>query len=80
MVKTFGQRVKELRQEKAWTQERLTAKTGISVMTIARIENGAGWNSNTVIQLAKAFDVSLSVLFEGVGSENTISYPRSRGG
>lgn len=68
---TFAERLKQLRDEKAWSQVKLEKRSGVSAITIARIENGAGWNSNTVILLAKGLGVSLSTLFEGVEPHST---------
>lgn len=64
---TFGQRLRQLRQLHGLTQGRLYERSGVSEMTIQRIENDrGGWNSQTIYCLAKAFNLSYSGLFEGV--------------
>jgi putative transcriptional regulator len=36
----FGKRVRELREERGWSQEDLQARTGVSESTISEVENG----------------------------------------
>lgn len=75
-MKTFGQRVKELRGEQDWTQSQLAQHSGIAIKTIERIETGAGWNSQTTMLLAETFNISLSQLFAGVSIHPTTRYSR----
>jgi transcriptional regulator with XRE-family HTH domain len=58
MTKTVGERVKELREERRWSQTRLGYETGISPTTISRLETGKHSPQNrTVTDLARAFGV-----------------------
>ena len=39
-MRTFGERVARLREQRAWTQAELAEKVGVRTETINRIENG----------------------------------------
>lgn len=57
--KRAGERVVALREGRNWSQEDLAAKSGLSVKTISRFENGRHEGRNeTVRKLAKAFRVN----------------------
>jgi transcriptional regulator with XRE-family HTH domain len=63
----FGDRVKELRAEKGWTQEDLSAESGIGRVFVSQIENGHKDVCLGVIEaLADSFEVSISELMRGV--------------
>lgn len=56
----FGRRLRELREAKGWTQQRLAEAAGLKVSRIGWLEqgrNGPTWAS--AIALAQALDVSL---------------------
>jgi len=57
--KLFGQRVKELRRIKGWTQTELGERVGLSLPQIGRYERGivASVSVDTVHQFADVFDV-----------------------
>jgi transcriptional regulator with XRE-family HTH domain len=70
MTKTVGERVKELREERRWSQTRLGYETGISPTTISRLETGKhSPQVRTVKDLARAF---------GVGERELQDLPRPR--
>lgn len=55
-----------LRKQRGWSQEELSAKTGIAQETISKIES-ANFNSltmKTLQKFSKAFDVNLFIAFE----------------
>mgnify|MGYP000148043267 FL=1 len=62
--KVFGKRIKELRERKKLTQERLAEKVGLDLQTISRIETGYYFTSfENLEKLANALDVTMSDLF-----------------
>jgi len=57
--KELAQRIKELRNRRCFSQEELSEKTGLSLRTIQRIENGETEpRGDSLKRLAMAFDVS----------------------
>jgi uncharacterized Tic20 family protein len=66
---TTGERIKDLRLKKGFTQEDLAAKTEISVRTIQRIENGeVDPRAYTLQTIASALEVDFESLIEAVES------------
>jgi len=60
----FGKKLKQLRKESGWSQQKLAEKAGLSYNVITKIEQGAAKNPNiqTMIKLANAFQISLDDL------------------
>jgi transcriptional regulator with XRE-family HTH domain len=60
----LAKRVKELRNRKGWSQQKLAEKTGLSFNTITKIEQGIGDSPTlkTLVKLADAFGVGLDEL------------------
>lgn len=52
--------IRQLRQQKGWSQEQLADITGLSSRTIQRIENGEPASNETMRALAAVFDIPLS--------------------
>lgn len=64
-LKLLAQRLKQLRSEKKITQEELAYRSELTLSQIARIETvKINPTVSTMIQIAKALDVSLSELFD----------------
>ncbi len=64
-LKLLAQRLKYLRTEKKITQEELAYRSDLTLSQIARIETvKINPTVSTMIQIAKALDVSLSELFD----------------
>ena len=62
--KVFGKRIKELRERKKLTPERLAEKVGLDLQTISRIETGYYFTSfENLEKLANALDVTMADLF-----------------
>ena len=62
--KVFGKRIKELRERKKLTQEKLAEKVGLDLQTISRIETGYYFTSfENLEKLADALDVTIADLF-----------------
>ena len=62
----FGQRIKELRNQKRWTQERLADELNIGVVHLYNIECGRkGCSLDLLLELSELFDVSTDYLLTG---------------
>lgn len=57
--------IKSLRRQRGWTQERLAEEASKPQSVIARIESESygNWNTNTLLDIASAFDVALQIRF-----------------
>jgi len=57
-------RLKELRKEKGWSQQKLAEKTGLSFNAVTKIEQGLAKHPTlkTLLKLADAFGISLDDL------------------
>ena len=63
----FGDRVRELRQAREWTQEQLAESSGLDRSYIAGIETGARNASlDVIVKLASGLGVTPAELFEGM--------------
>ena len=63
ILKKFGQKVKQLRQEKNWTQENLAEKTGLHRTYIGSIErNERNVSILNIERIAEAFGLTASEL------------------
>lgn len=61
----IAKRIKELRQEKGWTQEDLAFRMDIEVSNLKKYEtHRQGLTLNTLKKIADAFEISLSQLFD----------------
>ena len=60
----LSKRLKELRKERDWTQQKLAEKAGLSFNAITKIEQGAAAHPTlkTLLKLADAFGISLDAL------------------
>lgn len=67
----LSKRLKELRKERNWTQQKLAEKASLSFNAVTKIEQGAAEHPTlkTLLKLANAFCVSLDDL---VGRQNNI--------
>ncbi len=60
---TFGRKIRQLREERAWTQEHLAEVAGIeSVRTVQRVEGCETQGAETLRAIAAAFDVTVQDL------------------
>lgn len=62
----IGDRLKEKRIERGYTQEDLSKKSGISRVTISKLENGTQnvTTNTTLILLSRALDCSVGYFFK----------------
>jgi len=60
----LSKRLKELRKERNWTQQKLAEKAGLSFNAVTKIEQRAAEHPTlkTLLKLANAFDVTLDKL------------------
>src|SRR5439155_16679188 len=63
---TPGDRIREAREEKSWTQEQLADKAGISKGFLSDVENNnRNLSAENALKLADALGVSLDYLMRG---------------
>lgn len=55
-------RVRDLRESRGWTREKLAARSGVSYPTLARLEGGQTPSLHSLVLLADALNVSLDEL------------------
>jgi len=68
----LGQRLKELRLRRGWSQDELAKKVGVQQKQISSYERGANTPSGEIfVALADAFDVSLDYLAQRTASDST---------
>lgn len=66
VVKVFGKRVRELREIKGWSQERLAEEAGLDRSYVGGIERGDRNPSlKNIARMARALGVHISELFKG---------------
>jgi len=60
----LSKRLKELRKQRNWTQQKLAEKAGLSFNAITKIEQGAAKHPTlkTLLKLADTFEISLDEL------------------
>ena len=74
--KAFGARVKALRTELGWTQDRLASEAGISKSFLSEIEQGDSQPRGPIlVKLARTLGASLDYLLEGRQPEAPVGGP-----
>ena len=67
VLHTFGQNVRTARLAKGWTQEELSAQSGLAVVQVSRIERGVREvRLTTILRLVRALEIEPNDLFRGV--------------
>ncbi len=70
MIKMLGERVREIREAKGWTQREIADRVGIDDYYISRLENGhINPTLATLQKLARALEVEVRDLFPSARSE-----------
>lgn len=59
---TVGQRIRQLREAKVWTQQDLAHHSGLTYKTISVAENDGGVKRKTLDQIAVALGTTLDAL------------------
>jgi len=68
LLRKFGNRVRQLRKAKGWSQEQLAEESGLHTNYIGGIERGErNLSLINLDRLAKAFGISVSELLKGLG-------------
>ena len=64
-VLTFGERLRELRNDKGMTQKELAGEAGVSITYVSKLENGAlpPPREKTILALADVLDADQAELF-----------------
>ncbi len=65
----IGQRIREARKKKGWSQERLSEEIDVAVGYISRIERGAQINLKRLAQISKVLDTKIEYLIGGAATE-----------
>jgi transcriptional regulator with XRE-family HTH domain len=61
-MKLDPQKIRQLREERSWTQEHLATVAGLSLRTVQRIEREGNGSSDSRLSLAAAFGVDLAAI------------------
>lgn len=64
-MKTVGERVKEERKKRKWSQQDLASRIGATQAAVSEIERDIPRSSGLIISIAKAFKVDVSFLTDG---------------
>ena len=75
--KLLGKRIKELRKERNLSQDQLSELVGIDSRSISHIENGDSFPSKSLLEIAKALNVSLPDLFEFEHLKYDVKYKKN---
>lgn len=67
--KIIGERIKEARRKKGWSQEKLSEEIDVAVPYISRIERGCQVNLKRLAQISKVLDVPIEKLIGGAATE-----------
>lgn len=69
--KLIGQRIKEARIKKGWSQEKLAETIKVATAFLSRVERGGtSINLNRLAQISEALDVPIEELITGVVKED----------
>ena len=61
-MKINSEKVRELRNNKGWSQEQLSVSSGLSLRTIQRIESEGKTSRESKVCLAATFDIDLNAI------------------
>jgi transcriptional regulator with XRE-family HTH domain len=65
--RVFGDRLRDLRHQRGWTQERLAEATGLDRSFLADVERGARFPGlDTCWRIADGLGITLGELFDGL--------------
>lgn len=82
-MKLNAERIRTLREQRAWSQEHLATVAGLSTRTLQRIESGAAASKETCLALAAALEVPVGELtgdapVDGIGGGSATAGATSR--
>jgi transcriptional regulator with XRE-family HTH domain len=68
LLRSLGARIRELRLERGWSQEKFSEVCDVHRTWMGQIERGKNISVNTLANIADGLGVTLSNLFAGVGT------------
>ena len=68
--KLIGERIREARREKGWSQEKLSEEIDVAIAYISRVERGAQVNLKRLAQISKVLDVPIEKLVGGTAPKS----------
>ena len=81
LLKRLGQRFRELRVQRGWSQEQFADVCGVHRTYMGHLERGEkNLSFSSIVRVANALDVSLAELFGGLEEGTSLPAPTSRGG
>ena len=67
VVRKVGRRIRELRQKKAWSQEKLAEEAGLHRTYIGQVERGEkSIGVENLVRLSRALGVAAAALLHGI--------------
>jgi transcriptional regulator with XRE-family HTH domain len=73
---TVGERIKQVREARDWTQEKLAGQSGISKSFLSEVENkGKNIGLELLLSIAQALGASVQYLATGEGEEPIVRKP-----
>lgn len=69
--KLIGERIKDARRKKGWSQEKLSEEIDVAIAYISRVERGAQVNLKRLAQISKVLDISIEQLLGGTAPESS---------
>src|ERR1700688_4978646 len=73
---TVGERIREVREAKGWTQDKLADEAKISKGFLSEVENkGRNMSLDLLLRVATALDASVEFLATGVGDQTSARKP-----
>lgn len=74
MISTFGEKIKSLRKDHGWSQDKLGLEVGLHGRHIGKYETGRAMpNAETLVRIANALKVSIDYLLRNGMEENPTS-------
>jgi transcriptional regulator with XRE-family HTH domain len=65
----IGEHIKDLRRERSWTLQQLCQRSGVSVSTLSKLENGQVATSfDTLLKVARGLEISFDAILSRVTS------------
>jgi transcriptional regulator with XRE-family HTH domain len=66
-LRALGKRIKQLRNERGWSLRDMVVHHGYHDSQWRRMERGGAGNVQSLLKIARAFQISLSTLLDGLG-------------
>lgn len=67
LEESLGRRIRQLREQRGWTQEKLADEAGLASRHIQQLEHGERWpRADTLRRLAEAFGIEAEEILRGI--------------